>query len=116
LKSHIPAANNTAQIEVPEGQLINIAANESKTRLKHGKPVGAKDKIPRKRKIQEKQVVALEEAIPMKQATNIINLSKDCAHKFPENEPPEEGTPEELSPEEEHVLENDEISIHYVST
>uniref|UniRef100_A0A2N9J4G7 Reverse transcriptase Ty1/copia-type domain-containing protein n=1 Tax=Fagus sylvatica TaxID=28930 RepID=A0A2N9J4G7_FAGSY len=116
VKSHIPAANNPAWIEVPEGQLINIAANESKTRLKRGRPVGAKDKIPRKRKIQEKQVAAPEEAIPMKQATNIINLSKNCAHKSPENEPPEEGTPEELSPEEEQVPENDEISIHYVST
>jgi hypothetical protein len=116
VKSHIPAANNLARIEVPEGQLINIAANESKTRLKHGRPVGAKDKIPRKRKIQEKQVAAPEEAMPMKQATNIINLSKNCAHKSPENEPPEEGTPEELSPEEEQVPENDEISIHYVST
>uniref|UniRef100_A0A2N9G6F8 Reverse transcriptase Ty1/copia-type domain-containing protein n=1 Tax=Fagus sylvatica TaxID=28930 RepID=A0A2N9G6F8_FAGSY len=114
VKSHIPAANNPARIEVPEGQLINIAANESKTRLKRGRPVGAKDKIPRKRKIQEKQVAAPEEAIPMKQATNIINLSKNCAHKSPENEPPEEGTPEELSPEEEQVPENDEISIHYV--
>uniref|UniRef100_A0A2N9FK49 Reverse transcriptase Ty1/copia-type domain-containing protein n=1 Tax=Fagus sylvatica TaxID=28930 RepID=A0A2N9FK49_FAGSY len=113
VKSHIPAANNPARIEVPEGQLINIAANESKTRLKRGRPVGAKDKIPRKRKIQEKQVAAPEEAIPMKQATNIINLSKNCAHKSPENEPPEEGTPEELSPEEEQVPENDEISIHY---
>jgi hypothetical protein len=116
VKSHIPAANNPAWIEVPEGQLINIAANESKTRLKRGRPVGAKDKIPRKRKIQEKQVAAPEEAIPMKQATNIINLSKNCAHKSPENEPPKEGTPEELSPEEEQVPENDEISIHYVST
>ena len=116
VKSHILAANNPAQIEVPEGQLINIAANESKTRLKCGRPVGAKDKIPRKRKIQEKQVTALKEAIPMKQATNIINLSKDCAHKSLENESPEEGTPEELSLEEEQVPENDEISIHYVST
>ena len=57
----------------------------------------------------------------MKQATNIINLSKNCAHKSPENEPPkeeppEEGILEELSPEEEQVPENDEISIHYVST
>jgi hypothetical protein len=42
VKSHIPATNNPARIEVPEGQLINIAANESKTRLKHGRPVGAK--------------------------------------------------------------------------
>jgi hypothetical protein len=52
----------------------------------------------------------------MKQTTNIINLSKNCVHKSPENEPSEEGTPKELSPEEEQVPENDEISIHYVST
>ena len=52
----------------------------------------------------------------MKQAINIINLSKNCAHKSPENESPEEGTSEELSLEEEQVPENDEISIHYVST
>jgi hypothetical protein len=52
----------------------------------------------------------------MKQATNIINLSKNCAYKSPENEPPEEGTPEELSPKEKQIPENDEISIHYVST
>ena len=77
VKSHIPAANNPARIEVPEGQLINIVTNESKIRLKHGRPVGAKDKIPQKRKTQEKQVAAPEEAIPMKQATNIINLSKN---------------------------------------
>uniref|UniRef100_A0A2N9ITN2 Reverse transcriptase Ty1/copia-type domain-containing protein n=1 Tax=Fagus sylvatica TaxID=28930 RepID=A0A2N9ITN2_FAGSY len=121
VKSHILAANNPVRIEVPEGQLINIAANESKTRLKCGRLVSAKDKIPRKRKIQEKQVAAPEEAIPMKQATNIINLSKHCTHKSPKNEPPEEepseeGTPKELSPEEEQVPENDEISIHYVKS
>ena len=101
VKSHIPAANNPTRIEVPEGQLINIAANESKTRLKRGRTVGAKDKIPRKRKTQEKQVATPKKAIPMKQATNIINLSKNYAHKSLENEPPEEGTPEELSPKEE---------------
>ena len=103
VKSHIPVANNPTRIEVPEGQLINIAVNESKTCLKRGRPVGAKDKIPQKRKIQETQVAAPEEAIPMKQATNIINLSKNCAHKSPENESPKKGTHEELSPEEEQV-------------
>jgi hypothetical protein len=76
VKSHIPTANTPARIKVPEGQLIYIAVNGSKTRLKRGRSVGAKDKIPRKRKIQEKQVAAPEEAIPMKQATNIIDLSK----------------------------------------
>ena len=116
VKSHILTANNPARIEVPKGQLINIAANEFKTRLKSGRPVGAKNKIFRKRKTQEKQVTAPEEAIPMKQATNIINLSKNCAHKSPENEPPEEEPPEKLSPKKEQIPENDEISIYYVST
>jgi hypothetical protein len=64
VKSHIPTANIPARIEVSEGKLINIIANESKAHLNHGRPVGAKDKIPRKKKTQENQVVALEEAIP----------------------------------------------------
>ncbi len=68
MKSQILAANTPTQIEVLEKQLIDIAINESKTRLKHGKSVSAKDKIPRKRKIQKKQVAAFEEAIPIKQA------------------------------------------------
>jgi hypothetical protein len=66
VKSHIPAANIPAQIEVPEGQSINVTTNESKARLKRGRPVGAKDKIHRKKKTQEKQVATPEEAIPIK--------------------------------------------------
>jgi hypothetical protein len=46
--------------------LIHIVANESKTRQKHGRPVGAKDKITRKRKTQKQQVATSEKAIPMK--------------------------------------------------
>ncbi len=56
VKSHIPAANIPARIEVPDGKLINIITNESKARLKRGRPVGAKDKIPRKKKTQKNQV------------------------------------------------------------
>ena len=51
MKSHILAANTLARIEVLVGQSINTSANESKPRLKHGRPVRAKDKIPRKRKM-----------------------------------------------------------------
>ena len=68
IKSHIPAANTSARIEVPKGKLINVVTNESKACLKHGKHVGAKDRNLIKRKIQEKQVAAHEKAIPMKQA------------------------------------------------
>ena len=38
-KSHIPAANTLARIDVPVGQLTN----ESKIRLKHCKLIGSKD-------------------------------------------------------------------------
>jgi hypothetical protein len=68
VKSHIPVANTLVRIEVLEGKLINVAANESKARLKRGRLVSAKDRNPRKRKTQEKQVAAHEEAIPMKHA------------------------------------------------
>ena len=47
-KSHVPAANTTAQIDVPEGQL----ANESQKRPKRGRPFGSKDTTPRKRRTQ----------------------------------------------------------------
>ena len=38
-KSHVPAANTPTRIDVPEGQL----ENESKKRLKRGRPFGSKD-------------------------------------------------------------------------
>ena len=41
-KSHIPTTNALARIDVPEGQL----ANESKIRMKHGRPIGSKDITP----------------------------------------------------------------------
>ena len=45
-KSHIPTANIPTRIDVPVGQLTN----ESKIRLKRGRPVGSKDVTPRKRR------------------------------------------------------------------
>ena len=47
-KSHIPAANAPARINVLEGQL----SNESKIRLKRGRPIGSKDVTPWKRRTQ----------------------------------------------------------------
>ena len=44
------ATNTPARIEVPEGKLINVPANESKARLKRGRPVSAKERNHRKRK------------------------------------------------------------------
>ena len=90
VKSHIPTANIPAWIEVPVGQSINTAANELKPHLKRGRPIGVKDKILQKRKVQEKQVAGHIEAIPKKQVPEIIDLSKTYEQKSPENKPPEE--------------------------
>ena len=54
VKSHIPTANIPARIEVPVGQSINTATNELEPHLKRGRPIGVKDKILQKRKVQEK--------------------------------------------------------------
>ena len=70
-KSHILTANTLARIDVHVGQLTN----ESKIRLKCGKPVGSKDVIPWKRKTQEK-LGTLEEAIKM---TNQFKIDKSIA-------------------------------------
>ena len=49
-KSYAPVVNAPTHIDVPEGQLENVIASESKTRLKRGRPIGSKDSIPKKRK------------------------------------------------------------------
>ena len=49
-KSHIPAANAPAWIDVPKGQL----ENESKICLKCGRPISSKDITHRKKKIQRR--------------------------------------------------------------
>jgi hypothetical protein len=115
VKSHISAANTPVKLKVPVGQSINTTANESKARLKRGRPIGAKDKILRKRKAQENEISASEEVLPTKQATK-FDPSKFSVQNSPRNKSLEEESPEELSPEEEHVLENNEISINYIST
>jgi hypothetical protein len=49
-KSYIPAVNAPARIEVPVGQTNDKVTDESNARLKRGRPLGSKDKNPRKRK------------------------------------------------------------------
>ena len=50
IKSHIPAVNTPAHIEIPIGDSGNAIASTSKPRLKRGRPIGSKDSFPRKRK------------------------------------------------------------------
>ncbi|KAJ0530675.1 putative RNA-directed DNA polymerase [Helianthus annuus] len=91
-KSHIPASNAPARIEViPEA--INI-------QRKRGRPIGSKDKNPRKRKEQNKSV-----------GENLVNETIE------EVNVPEETniTPEENeNPEDTLVPNENEISINYV--
>ncbi|KAK4400311.1 Retrovirus-related Pol polyprotein from transposon TNT 1-94 [Sesamum angolense] len=49
-KSHIPAENVPARLEVPEAILTQSKASESQIRRKRGRPLGSKDANPRKRK------------------------------------------------------------------
>ena len=49
-KSYILTVNAPARIEIPKGQSENEVTNESKTCLKHGRPIGSKEKNLRKRK------------------------------------------------------------------
>ena len=47
-KSHIPAVNVPCKIKLPEEENKIMLANESKARQKRGRPIGSKDKNPRK--------------------------------------------------------------------
>ena len=58
-KSHVLVVNVPAHIDVPEGQLENVIENESKTRLKRGRPIGSKDLIPRKKNVQHMKNLVL---------------------------------------------------------
>ena len=47
-KSHVPTVNAPVRIDVQEGH--NQVTTESRQRLKRGRPIGSKDKNPRKQK------------------------------------------------------------------
>ena len=89
-KSHIPAANVPARVDITEGK----KTYESKTRSKHGRPIGSKDITPRKRRTNGKQ--------------------NDHEESNIENQIPEEIQNEQIALEEVQVPENNEISISYV--
>ncbi|KAM1848657.1 hypothetical protein ACFX14_012762 [Malus domestica] len=101
-KSHIPAANAPARIDVPVGQ-NKVAANDSSgARLKRGRPPGSKDSAPRKRKTRAQ--LNPNEII---QEERVNDKSTIHASGLPE---------EENGPEETEVHESKEISINYACT
>ena len=94
-KSHVPAANTPARIDVPKGQL----ANESQKGLKRGRPFGSKDITSRKR-------------ITQRHNANIEHNA--YAKAYVEQGSPEEVHNKEVALEEAQVPKNSEISISYV--
>ena len=98
-KSHIPAANISARMEIPIGKLQSSMTNEPKPRLKCGKPIGSKDTIPRKRK----SFISMtpEEHIIVKPQVN-------------EQVAPAEAPVKELSLNDVLVHNNEEISVNYI--
>ncbi|BBH04774.1 Disease resistance protein CC-NBS-LRR class family [Prunus dulcis] len=108
-KSHIPAANAPARIDVHNGQ-SNVPANGlSAACLKRGRPLGSNDSVPRKRKLMDKM------------NPNEINREPTIHN----SNAPKEG---QVLPEKENVIsetsapgvatvpESQEISINYMST
>jgi len=98
-KSYIPAVNTPAMIDIPEGKYYNT----SKARQKRGRPVGAKDKNPRKKKtlvhIPDKCKVIEQMSTPEEIITDKFKVVKDTA-------PIVAYAPEDIS---------DVISLNYMS-
>ena len=98
-KSHIPAANIPARIEIPMGKLKYSVANEPKPQLKHGRPIHSKDTIPRKMK-------SVKFNSP-EDHTNVKELNDELITSI-------ETLIEQLSHEIVPVYNNEEISINYI--
>ena len=87
-KSYIPAANAPARIEIPNIQTGDKVTQESKTRLKRGRPVGSKDKNPRKgKRIQsvldhEKNVPGDKQNIICSPEEEINDINKEISISF----------------------------------
>lgn len=101
-KSHIPAVNTPARIEIPKQ---NDIASTSKARQKRGRPIGSKDKNPRKRKA----------------GGNIHMNESDPDQTLNDNDNPviEKGALEEAQVDENDIIgdkNNLEISINYVNS
>ena len=99
-KSHIPIANAPAWIGIPKGQL----ENESKIRLKRGRPIGSKD-ITHQKRITQRRIHTFIE---------VYGEQEDLVEAYIEQETPEEVRDKEIAHEETQVPENYEILMSYV--
>ena len=98
-KSHIPAINAPARIDITK------ISNEFNVRRKRERPLGSKDVNPRKKKEQNKAVGITPEEVD--------KIPEEIGSRIPEEI---DKTPEEIDevPEETQVPSDYEISINYV--
>ncbi|XP_070049266.1 uncharacterized protein [Nicotiana tomentosiformis] len=83
-KSHIPASNAPIRVDILVGQ--SIKANEFKPRLKHGRPIGSKDKNPQKRKGENDQSDHNMEVVTQEEHRDITNDKTSREVQVPEND------------------------------
>ncbi|KAL0286720.1 UNVERIFIED_CONTAM: hypothetical protein Sangu_2723900 [Sesamum angustifolium] len=97
-KTHIPAENVPARLEVPEATLTQSKASESQIRRKRGRPLGSKDANPRKRK---------EHIVSINHDANVTtsNVSEDKITKMILSEDPKRN--------EQDLDDSYEMSINY---
>ncbi|XP_070035716.1 uncharacterized protein [Nicotiana tomentosiformis] len=95
-KSHIPTLNAPTLVDIPAGQSLKV--NESEPRLKRDRPIGSKNKNPRRRKGENDQSDHNTEVVAQEEHIDITNDKTSKEVHEPENN------------------ENEEISISYVST
>ena len=121
VKSHIPAISAPTRVEIPIHKSVSKElTSNSKLRQKRGRPVGAKDVVPRKRKIigHAYEVASVPDNTP-----EVVSPPEEV--KTPEvvvTKPPEVVLPleEDIAPEVAHVFikakgpESYEISLSYV--
>ncbi|XP_078177435.1 uncharacterized protein LOC144571914 [Carex rostrata] len=77
-KSHIPAINAPARIDITK------ISNESNVRRKRGRPLGSKDVNPRKRKEQNKAVGPTPEEVDGKTPAEVNKTPEEVDSKTPE--------------------------------
>ena len=79
-KSHVSVVNALTHINVPEWQLENVIASESKTHLKRVRLIGLKDSIPREKKgTTYEKLGTPEEFTNMKGSNDETQLDKHLA-------------------------------------
>ena len=89
MKSHFLAANTPVWIEVPKGQLIDIAVSGSKTCLERERSVNTKIRFLKRGKHKKNKLQPLKRLYPWnRKQESILN----CVHISPENKPPKEET------------------------